>query len=75
MDNEVFKKAVQAAGGPSAMAKALEVSRQFVTQMEKGVRPVPPNRCLAIARASGGEVTPQQLRPDVFGEIEPTAVA
>ena len=29
---------------------------------------VPPERCLAIEKATGGKVTRYELRPDVFGD-------
>lgn len=53
--------------GPSALAKAIGVTPQFITSLGGGERPVPPGRCIAIEAATDGRVTRYELRPDVFG--------
>ena len=65
--------AIDAAGGRQALADAIGVNVQFVHQMARGERPVPATRCIAIASASGGAVTPHDLRPDVFLKQETPA--
>ncbi|WP_336606339.1 transcriptional regulator [Calidifontimicrobium sp. SYSU G02091] len=49
-------------GGPSKVARMLGIKPPSVIGW--GGR-VPPDRCPAIERATGGEVTCEQLRPDV----------
>jgi DNA-binding transcriptional regulator YdaS (Cro superfamily) len=60
--------AVSKAGGHAAVASALGVHPSLVSQWTTGRLRVAPRHCLAIERMCGGEVTAQQLRPDVFGE-------
>jgi DNA-binding transcriptional regulator YdaS (Cro superfamily) len=52
-------------GGQAALARALGVTPQAVSQWVKGTRPVPPRHALAIELATG--VSRHDLRPDVFG--------
>jgi DNA-binding transcriptional regulator YdaS (Cro superfamily) len=44
------------------------MSQQFLFQIERGDRPVPPRYAIAIQRATDGAVTVHDLRPDIFGE-------
>lgn len=52
-------------GGQAALARALEVSPQAVSQWVKGRRPVPPRLAIRIEELTG--VSRHELRPDVFG--------
>jgi DNA-binding transcriptional regulator YdaS (Cro superfamily) len=66
MSKSLLKKAVKLFDNkPAAFARAIEASRQQVYQMMKTGH-VPPSRCKAIERATNGEVTAEQLRPDIF---------
>lgn len=58
-------------GTSVAVAKALGVSPVMVTQWANGVKDVPPERCLAVERATEGKVTRADLRPDDFWLIWP----
>lgn len=58
-------------GTAAAIAKAVNVSPVMVTQWANGVKDVPPERCLAIERATGGKVTRADLRPDDYWLIWP----
>ena len=69
--NPLIDKAIEVAGGPTALAKAVGVKTPTVTQWQKKVRPVPPGRCRAIEEAVSGQVTRYQLRPDIFGDGPP----
>lgn len=60
-----MKKAVKLLKRPSALAKAIGATRQQVNDMLKTGR-VPASRCKAIEAATGGAVTAEQLRPDIF---------
>lgn len=72
MDTTYIKKAIAAAEGQAALARAIKVNSQVVWQWADGRRPVPAHHCIAIEAAAKGEVTRHQLRPDVFG-ADPTA--
>lgn len=70
---EALQEAVRLCGSPVALAEAMGVSPQFVSQLLKGRRPVPPGRCARIEAATGGEVRKERLRPDVFGPASDAA--
>ena len=58
-------------GSQSALARCLGVTSPAVSQWVKGVRPVPAKHCTAIERATGGQVTRRDLRPDDWQDIWP----
>lgn len=58
-------------GSQLALAKAVGVAPAQVSQWVNGVRPVPAHYCLAIERATKGEVTRADLRPDDYWLIWP----
>ena len=61
-----LKSFAESARGASAnLARSLGVSPVMVSQWASGVKAVPPERCVAIERATGGDVTCEELRPDV----------
>lgn len=53
-------------GGQAAVAAACGVTSQAVGQWRR----VPPERVLDVARASGWQVTPHHLRPDLYPHAE-----
>ena len=57
---EALGRAIDAAGGPAALAKELGVTVQAVCQWDE----VPPLRVLAVERAS--KIPRQELRPDLY---------
>lgn len=67
MDKTPIQKAIEAADGQAALARAIKVQSQVVWQWADGRRPVPAHHCLAIEDACKGAVTRYDLRPDVFG--------
>ena len=71
IDLTPLERAVDIAGGQTALAKAIggSVKQAHVwnwLNISKGR--VPAEHCSAIELATGGLVTRQQLRPDVFGK-------
>lgn len=68
MSEDALKKAIEIAGGPVALSRALGISSQAIPQW----RQAPPNRVLEIERITG--VSRHELRPDVFGR-QPEAVS
>lgn len=63
--------AIKHVGGISVLARALGVTPPTVHQWLKGLRPIPVERCTAIERATCGQVTRRDLRPDDWQEIWP----
>ena len=60
-----FKKALELVGGPSALARLLDISPGAITQWN-GIVPV--KRVPDVEKATGGQVTRHDLRPDFFGK-------
>ena len=63
--------AIEVAGGEgrgqkTRAAKAFGISLPYLLKMLKEGR-VPAERCRAIEAATGGKVTAEQLRPEIFG--------
>jgi DNA-binding transcriptional regulator YdaS (Cro superfamily) len=68
-----IQKAIKIAGSQSALARKIGVPPQYVQYWAKKNR-VPAERVIAIEKATDGEVTRAELRPDLFGtdpELEP----
>jgi DNA-binding transcriptional regulator YdaS (Cro superfamily) len=55
-----LKKALEAVGGPVALAKKLRITSQAISQWDK----VPPFQVLKVARITG--IAPHELRPDLY---------
>lgn len=69
-----IERAVAIVGTQSALAAHLGVSRQFINQLYNGTRQVPPKMVLDVERATGGNVTRYELRPDIFGDSVPLEI-
>jgi DNA-binding transcriptional regulator YdaS (Cro superfamily) len=55
----------QPRGTARTLAGQLRVSPVMVTQWLAGIKPVPPERCVAIERLTAGRVTCEKQRPDL----------
>lgn len=55
-------------GGQSKLARAIGVSQQRVWNWLHRDQAVPARYCKDIEAATGGRVTAEELRPDVFGK-------
>ena len=55
----------QQRGQASALGRAIGVTPVLISQWANGHRPIPAERCPAIEKATSGEVTCEELRPDV----------
>lgn len=53
------------------LATKLGITPVLINQWANGKRPIPPERCVAIERATDGEVTRPELRPDDWESIWP----
>lgn len=64
-----IERAVEVCGGQSALARAIggTIKQAHVWKWLRAGRP-PAERCRDIERATGGKVTKEQLRPDIFVE-------
>lgn len=58
-------------GGTTELAKALNISTSYLTQLAAGTSPRSPERCVEIEQATGGQVTRRDLRPDDWQRIWP----
>lgn len=67
MDENALQKAVEIAGGKAALARTVGVTYQAVQQWVASGR-CPPTRVLAIEKATRGEVSRHDLRPDIYPE-------
>lgn len=52
-------------GAQTKLAASLQCPSQLVYQWANKIRPIPTPRCPAIERATNGEVTCEELRPDI----------
>lgn len=68
MKNLPVQKAVDILGGQTALANACGVKQQYVWKWLRMER-IPAERAIQIERATGGAVTRQELRPDLFGDL------
>lgn len=55
----------------SDLAERLGISQGLVSMWSSGTRQVPIERCVEIERATDGQVTRQELRPDDWHKIWP----
>ena len=62
MRDKALLRAIEAAGGAGALARALGISQPAVSQMNR----CPAERTLAVEAACGGRVTRHELRPDLY---------
>lgn len=53
------------------LAAKLAITPVLINQWANEKRPVPPDRCVEIELATGGEVTRRDLRPDDWHRIWP----
>lgn len=65
MDESAIAAAVRVMGSQAKLATVLDLTPPVINQWLKGTRPMPPDRCPAIERATEGCVTCEELRPDV----------
>jgi len=66
--NKVLLKIVEKVGSISEVAKLVGVSRQSVSMWLNNHRPISAKAVKQLVALSDGEVTEEQLRPDVFYE-------
>ncbi len=57
-----LERAIAEAGGTAALARAINVTPQAISQWDR----VPAERALAVEQATGGKVSRHELRPDLY---------
>ncbi len=62
MRDPALTKVIELAGGVAKLANAIGVSSQAISQWGR----VPAERVLAVEAAVGGEVSRNDLRPDIY---------
>ncbi|MBB2157034.1 helix-turn-helix domain-containing protein [Gluconacetobacter diazotrophicus] len=75
MANSSLQSAVDLFGGQSSLAKAIGKKQGHVWWWLHRARKVPAEQAIAIERATGGAVSRQDLRPDLFGIPAPPVEA
>ncbi len=66
MSTEALRRAVGHLGSQRALAEHLGKSQAYISKWLNRDKKVPAEFCADIEAATGGKVTCQQLRPDVF---------
>ena len=67
---DALQRAVEHFGGQSALGRALERRQSVIAYWLYHAREIPAAAAIAIEKATGGAVTRQELRPDLF-EVSP----
>jgi DNA-binding transcriptional regulator YdaS (Cro superfamily) len=52
-------------GNATNLAEELDISISYLSQLASGSSPISTERCIEIEQATRGEVTCEELRPDV----------
>lgn len=68
MEVGVYERMAAAAGSVDELCRRLSVSRQALHQWK--TRRVPAERVLDVERATGGQVSRHELRPDIYPPAE-----
>jgi len=71
--NIQVQKAITLCEGQALLAEKIGVTQGFISQLLRCDRPVPSALCAKIAGATHGEVSCEELRPDVFVHEKSTA--
>ena len=70
-----IEKAIDLAGGPSAVARLLGVTAQAACFWRDGLRAFPSDHGATLEQATGGRVTRRELFPDSWQRIWPELAA
>lgn len=60
-----LERAIDEVGGKSKLARAVGVTKQAISKWVRQ-RSIPVERVISVSRATGWQVTPHQLRPDIY---------
>ncbi|RXK33851.1 XRE family transcriptional regulator [Arsenophonus endosymbiont of Bemisia tabaci Asia II 3] len=62
-------------GGSKNLARKLNISKSFLSQMASGLCAISPKRCVEIELVTYGKVSRKDLRPDDWHKIWPELIA
>ena len=65
MRDDALERAITQVGGVAALARAINVTPQAVSQWDR----VPAERALAVEKATDGKISRHDLRPDLTGRL------
>ncbi|WP_413323302.1 transcriptional regulator [Acidithiobacillus ferriphilus] len=71
--NEAILKTLSMFGSQDAMAKAIGVSQFAVSKWVRGVGAISAESAVLIEHATGGVITREDLRPDIFRKDQPAS--
>ena len=66
MRDDALERAITQVGGVAALARAINVTPQAVSQWDR----VPAGRALAVEKATDGKISRHDLRPDLYPSIQ-----
>lgn len=69
MSTHLIEKAVEIVGSQAELARQMKVAPSFIVKMLRTGR-VPAERCRQIEHLTGGLVTAEQIRPDIYGPYQ-----
>lgn len=72
-DVHPVKRASEILGSNKLLAEKLGVNPTFISQLISGHRKTPPVYCREIENLTGGQVTAEDLRPDIFSTPDQAA--
>ena len=64
----MITKAIEIIGSQAELARQIGMTRQFMSQIVLGKRPLPAKFAVRIETATGGAVTKEALCPEVFDQ-------
>lgn len=70
-----IERAIAIHGSQVKLAKEAGCSQQFISWLLKDAEQISVEMALAFERATGGQVSRHDLRPDIFGEAPVTEAA
>lgn len=69
MRDDVLRRAIELAGGVTALSQVLRISSQAISQWKR----VPAERVIQVEQATAGRVKRHELRPDLYPAPEEAA--
>ena len=66
MSTKALQKAINIAGSQTKLAKKLKVTQTAVSHWLTRNKRIPAERAVAVEKATGGQVTRRDLRPDLY---------
>jgi DNA-binding transcriptional regulator YdaS (Cro superfamily) len=70
-----LQRALKILGSQSAIARAIGIRQQTVSEVFLDGRQAPAKWCIPLERATDGKVTRHELRPDLYPEPAPRKLA